>query len=81
VLQVIGETGPQHFHVYLHQPSDAKLSQPQLAFDPRVAEFHDPSTTDHNLSDKRCVIRPSGEQQLASKEKMLLECWYSCAHG
>jgi hypothetical protein len=59
VLQVVSEAGPQHLHLHLSQATHVKLSQPELAFDPRVAKFHDSSTAAVR------VEREEGEREIA----------------
>src|ERR1700716_1920732 len=43
MLQIVCEASPQHFHLRLCQAPHMELPQPQLAFDPCVAKFHDSS--------------------------------------
>ena len=42
-LQVVGEAGPEHFHLHFGQAAQVKLAQPQFAFDPGVAELNHPA--------------------------------------
>jgi hypothetical protein len=45
VLQVVGETSPQHLHLHLSQAAHVKLPQPELALNPRrVAQTMNPKT-------------------------------------
>ena len=45
MLEVIGEAGPQHFHLYLDQAAHVELPYAQLALNPSVAKLDGPSTT------------------------------------
>src|SRR6266853_5608775 len=42
-VQVVGEAGPEHFHLHFGQAAQVKLAQPQFAFDPGVAELNHPA--------------------------------------
>jgi hypothetical protein len=44
MLQVVGETSPQHFHLHFLQAPYMELPQPQLALDPCVTKLHDSSS-------------------------------------
>ena len=46
--QVVGETGPEHFHLRFGQAAQVELAQSQFAFDPGVAEL------DHALRRRYC---------------------------
>ncbi len=39
LLQVVGEAGPEHFHLRFGQAAQVELAQSQFAFDPGVAEL------------------------------------------
>src|SRR5579864_1928075 len=45
LLQVVSEAGPQRFGSRFYSAAHVKLSQPQLAFNPRVAKLYDPPAT------------------------------------
>ncbi len=45
LLQIVGEAGPEHFHLHFGQAAQVELAQSEFALDPGVAELDHPAAS------------------------------------
>jgi hypothetical protein len=80
LLQVVGEAGPEHFHLHLRQAAQVELPQSQFAFDPGVAELDHPAASailillEHSVQPRNCPTQAKTGLEWATRPYWCSRC-------